>query len=102
MKSNKRSEYILMLFKFFFGNFYNEYENYDCNLQNIGPSCGPNGPISRGLAENEKRSVVEMHNTYRSKVAEGKETRGSPGPQKPASDMLELTWDNELEAIAQR
>ena len=43
-----------------------------------------------------------MHNKYRSKVAQGLETRGYPGPQKPAADMLELTWDNELEKVAQR
>lgn len=43
-----------------------------------------------------------MHNRHRSRVAQGREGRGSPGPQKPASNMLELTWDNELELIAQR
>ena len=39
---------------------------------------------------------------FRSRVAQGREGRGSPGPQKPASNMLELTWDNELELIGQR
>ena len=74
---------------------------YFFNLQGFGQSCGSTGPISQGLTEDEKRMVVEMHNMYRSKVAQGHETRGYPGPQKPASDMLELTWDNELEKVAQ-
>ena len=46
--------------------------------------------------------IVDFHNSYRSRVASGQETRGSPGPQRPAANMLELTWDPELEAIAQR
>ena len=46
--------------------------------------------------------VVDLHNKYRSRVAQGRERRGAPGPQKPASNMLELTWDPELENIAQR
>ena len=70
--------------------------------QDFGPNCGPAGPISHGLTDEEKHTLVDVHNTYRSKVAEGREARGAPGPQKPASDMLELTWDNELEETAQK
>ena len=49
----------------------------------------------------EKRIVVDIHNRYRSRVASGQEARGAPGPQRPAANMLELTWDDELEFIAQ-
>ena len=45
---------------------------------------------------------MEMHNKIRSTVAQGLETRGAPGPQPPAFDMLEMTWDDELEQVAQR
>jgi uncharacterized protein YkwD len=58
--------------------------------------------ISSGVSESEKRLVVDLHNQLRSKVAQGQEGQGSPGPQRPASDMLELTWDEELSKVAQR
>jgi len=73
-----------------------------CQYQDFGRNCGRTGPIFRGLTEGEKSMVVDMHNKFRSRVAQGREGRGSPGPQKPASNMLELTWDNELELIGQR
>ena len=71
-------------------------------LQDFGENCGQTGPLYHGLTEDEKDMIVYMHNTYRSKVARGLETKGHPGPQKTASNMLELTWDNELELLSQR
>ncbi len=50
----------------------------------------------------ERRLVVDLHNQLRSKVAQGQEGRGQPGPQPPAANMMELTWDEELARIAQR
>ena len=79
-----------------------ECRNIRFFLQDFGVNCGQTGPLYHGLTEDEKNMVVFMHNTYRSKVARGLETKGHPGPQKTASDMLELTWDNELELLAQR
>jgi len=54
------------------------------------------------FSKDEKFQLVDVHNKFRAKVAQGKESRGSPGPQPPASDMMEMTWDEELAAIAQR
>ena len=73
-----------------------------CQYQDFGQNCGQNGPLIHGLTEDEKHMVLDMHNTHRSKVARGLETRGNPGPQKQASNMLEFTWDNELQLMAQR
>jgi len=38
---------------------------------------------------------------FRAKIANGKERRGRPGPQPPASNMKEMVWDDELAAVAQ-
>lgn len=42
-----------------------------------------------------------FHNEKRTKVAKGLETRGQPGPQPAAADMMELTWDENLARMAQ-
>jgi len=57
---------------------------------------------SKGLDEAEKKAIVEKHNQLRQKVASGKEKRGKNGPQPAAIHMPDLTWDEELETIAQR
>ncbi|XP_065579922.1 venom allergen 3 homolog isoform X2 [Artemia franciscana] len=49
-----------------------------------------------------KKFIVDLHNYYRSRVAVGAETRGSPGPQPKAANMKELVWDEELAQIAER
>ena len=45
---------------------------------------------------------MKKHNEQRSKVANGLETRGNDGPQPKASNMIELTWNDELAEVAQR
>nr|CAD7194956.1 unnamed protein product [Timema douglasi] len=57
--------------------------------------------IRQQLTNAEKEALVNIHNTYRSKVARGLETRGSPGPQPSASNMRMMIWNNELATIAQ-
>ncbi|XP_058802573.1 uncharacterized protein LOC131670725 [Phymastichus coffea] len=58
--------------------------------------------IKSGLTYEEKKKIVDLHNEYRQKVASGKETRGSPGPQPPAKNMTYVEWDDELAIIAQK
>ena len=55
-------------------------------MQGSGPAC--NGqPLSRGVTEAEMKTILEVHNRYRAKIARGEERRGSPGPQPPAANM---------------
>lgn len=55
-------------------------------FQGHGPNC--NGtPLKRGVTEKEKEEILDIHNKWRSTIAQGKERRGSPGPQPGASDM---------------
>ena len=70
--------------------------------QGFGRKCGASGPVGTGLTDGQKASIVSAHNSLRSKVATGAEGRGSPGPQPPAADMMEMTWDDELASVAQR
>ncbi|PSN37301.1 hypothetical protein C0J52_20814 [Blattella germanica] len=49
-----------------------------------------------------KQKILDLHNKYRSYVAQGKERRGAPGPQPPAANMNRLKWDDELSRVAQR
>ena len=55
-----------------------------------------------GLDPQEKDQLVNLHNKLRARVALGEESRGLTGPQPPAADMMELIWDDELAAVAQR
>jgi len=73
-----------------------------CQFQGFGRQCGVRGPLDRGLSENEKRALVFAHNQLRARVASGSESRGRPGRQPPAADMMEMTWDDELATVAQR
>jgi len=73
-----------------------------CQYTGIGRSCGSGGVISNGIGEAEKSQILDLHNQLRSNVAIGLELRGRPGPQKSASNMMQLTWDPELARIAQR
>jgi len=50
-----------------------------------------------GMNEAGRTAALRTHNQYRQRVANGQE-RGQPG----ATNMMELTWDNELATIAQR
>lgn len=49
-----------------------------------------------GLADNDKEAILAAHNRYRNQIALGN-TSGLP----PASDMLEMEWDDELAVVAQ-
>ncbi|XP_033607394.1 venom allergen 3-like [Cryptotermes secundus] len=72
-----------------------------CEFQTSpGPKC--EGYKKQPLTQKEKDLIVRKHNELRSKVANGQEHKGNPGPQPPASNMAELVWDDELAEIAQR
>jgi hypothetical protein len=46
--------------------------------------------LDRGLDSSERELALDLHNEKRSKVASGKERRGSPGPQPTAANMMEM------------
>ena len=72
----------------------------NCVVQGAGKSC--NGDVlNRGVTKEEITEILEAHNSYRAKIAQGKEMKGRPGPQPGAANMHELDWDPELAAIAQ-
>nr|CAD7443043.1 unnamed protein product [Timema bartmani] len=92
------------------------------NVENSGALEGTSGScgtvIRQQLTNAEQDALVNIHNTYRSKVARGLETRGSPGPQPSASNMRKMVsckeytefpsdlgdeqnWNDELATIAQ-
>ena len=56
--------------------------------------------VKRGVTENDKELIVKLHNDYRSKVATGQERNGGGLPT--AANMLEMVWDDELSAVAQK
>lgn len=60
-----------------------------CRTTGIGPTCGQNMP-ARGVTPADVTAIIAGHNTYRARVAQGQETRGAPGPQPTAANMLEL------------
>nr|P35780.1 RecName: Full=Venom allergen 5; AltName: Full=Allergen Pol f V; AltName: Full=Antigen 5; Short=Ag5; AltName: Full=Cysteine-rich venom protein; Short=CRVP; AltName: Allergen=Pol f 5 [Polistes fuscatus] len=64
-------------------------------------NCADKVIKSVGPTEEEKKLIVNEHNRFRQKVAQGLETRGNPGPQPAASDMNNLVWNDELAHIAQ-
>eukprot|EP00092_Neocalanus_flemingeri_P074856 GFUD01092631.1.p1 GENE.GFUD01092631.1~~GFUD01092631.1.p1 ORF type:complete len:564 (-),score=152.43 GFUD01092631.1:25-1716(-) len=72
-----------------------------CQYEGAGPAC--NGqPLARGVTKEQIVEILDVHNRYRSLIARGEETRGSPGAQPPAANMKQMVWDNELARIAQR
>merc|ERR1712187_553719 len=66
----------------------------------MGPSdeCAAKTMMS-GFDEVGIANIVDRHNEFRQKVASGMETHGD---QPGASDMLKMTWNEELAAVAQR
>ncbi|XP_015113012.1 venom allergen 5 [Diachasma alloeum] len=56
---------------------------------------------SASLTPEEKKEILYAHNTFRARVASGRETRGLGGPQ-PVGNIPPLQWDEELAQIAQR
>nr|AII97948.1 BLTX589 [Nephila pilipes] len=66
--------------------------------------CKPPNPQCRllgtGVEEEDKDLIVRVHNEYRDKVATGRET--AAGGMPTAANMMEMVWDDELAAIAQK
>ncbi|XP_014367510.1 venom allergen 5 isoform X1 [Papilio machaon] len=62
-------------------------------------SCGPGQQLLRsgGLSAYEKQAIVDAHNRLRQSVA-----LGQVSSQPPAANMMEMVWDDELAATAQR
>ena len=57
--------------------------------QGFGRNCGK--PIFSGVTSNaDKQTIVDTHNNLRRQVAQGRESRGSPGPQPPAANMKKM------------
>ena len=49
-----------------------------------------------------KDLIVESHNAWRSWIANGKQPKGNKTTHPQASNMMELTWNDELAEVAQR
>ena len=60
----------------------------------VSSNCG--SYYYRGLTPQEKREALDEHNRVRSRVAVGSTSHPS------AANMMELQWDEELAALAQR
>jgi len=77
------------------GNGYKQ-GNTMCMFTGIGSGC--NGKVClRELTQEQKDAILDKHNQLRRKVAKG-EQEGQPG----ASNMSQLTWNDELATTAQR
>ncbi|XP_055939489.1 CRISP/Allergen/PR-1-like [Argiope bruennichi] len=63
------------------------------------PSCDIH---HSGVSRKHIEEILKFHNLYRSGIALGKETRARGGTLPQASDMLQMVWDDELAAIAQK
>ncbi|XP_068223932.1 scoloptoxin SSD552-like [Palaemon carinicauda] len=61
-------------------------------------SCSPQ---YRGVSDADQAMILEMHNLYRVKVAQGNEASGDPGPQPTGANIRELKWNDELAKVAQ-
>ncbi|KAL1482836.1 hypothetical protein MTO96_050286, partial [Rhipicephalus appendiculatus] len=59
------------------------------------PNCKLDKSLT-GLSQAVKDAALQVHNSYRSRIAGGKQFR-----YKPAKDMYELEWDDELADVAQ-
>ncbi|XP_033212027.1 cell wall protein PRY3-like isoform X2 [Belonocnema kinseyi] len=71
-----------------------------CKYKGIGPTCGSNQ--ESGVSKAEIQQILKLHNDFRAKIASGMEHRGCPGPQPSAANMLELIWDDNMAAVAQK
>lgn len=68
---------------------------------------GPNNQTCKNyrfltLTPSDKDNIVNIHNHIRSRVANGEEMVRNGIPLPTASNMMEMTWDDELAKIAQR
>ncbi|KAF8764638.1 CRISP/Allergen/PR-1 like protein [Argiope bruennichi] len=55
-----------------------------------------------GVRRKERKLILKIHNTYRDIIARGKENRAVGGALPKAADMIQMVWDKELAAIAQK
>ncbi|XP_059351637.1 uncharacterized protein LOC132087747 [Daphnia carinata] len=78
-------------------------DNTLCKYSNTtwGAACQPAYPTASSINADEIKIILQAHNEYRRRVAQGLETRGNPGPQLSASNMRQLIWDEELAVMAQ-
>ncbi|GBO22521.1 Venom allergen 5, partial [Araneus ventricosus] len=66
-------------------------------------SRNPRCDIKRsGVSQQDIQEILRLHNQYRNDLALGKETRAKGGTLPKAADMLQMVWDEELAAIAQK
>ncbi len=56
----------------------------------FGAACAPADPSTSKVTPSDIAIILELHNNYRRKVAQGNELRGNPGPQPQASNMRQL------------
>ena len=74
----------------------NPRENTYCqNFQSVSRSCRK--VLYQGVDEETKKAILDIHNDYRRNIALGREAK----LRYEASDMMELTWDEELARGAQ-
>jgi len=74
----------------------NPYENTFCkNYKGVASRC--RRVMAKGVEDSVKQTILDLHNDYRRKIAKGQESR----LRYTASDMMELTWDDELARGAQ-
>jgi len=75
---------------------------YYCEFWPGHTMCKYPGPTEEcakkeALTDDDRAELVKIHNDRRRRIAKGEE----PG-QPPAANMMEMVWDKEMEAIAQR
>lgn len=56
----------------------------------MSQKCTQRGNYGGGLSQAEKNALLNRHNQLRQWVAQGRETRGNPGPQPAAKNMQNM------------
>jgi hypothetical protein len=56
----------------------------------LGAACQPPHANQSFVSLSDISLILNTHNSYRSKVAKGLETRGNPGPQPAAANMRKV------------
>ncbi|XP_011860230.1 PREDICTED: venom allergen 3-like isoform X3 [Vollenhovia emeryi] len=79
-----------------------KYSHTMCKYPSSTPAIKCGYFYNIGFNDTDIRNIVNIHNDLRQQIASGRETRGRPSPQPPAVKMPYVTWDRELENIAQR
>ena len=71
-----------------------------CIFSSVSSTC--KAYRKKTFSQSEKQFILDEHNRYRRIIATGKKEKEDHPLQPTASNMLELVWDKELAAIAQR